>query len=178
MKKMFYVVTITEYEAKDNYVDCVTELFESEEMAKQRVDDFHSKAIDQAMKHGGLDDGGELSGVYGYVIYYLNGDIVKVKYEEQAAKGKPTWSDKLNAIVKAVKEDRMSDKYTEIDLLSYEKLGEDGKKRVCEERFDYIDVTSVPYQVWFICGTGYENYSVGIGELTEESINRLYRCIL
>ena len=86
MAKKVYVVTLTEYDAKENYLDCVTEVYDNEPQARQRVDELSAKAIDLAPKHGGLDDGGELSGVYGYVTYYLNDDIVKVKCEEMEVK--------------------------------------------------------------------------------------------
>ena len=84
--KKLYVVTITEYQASDNYLDSYTELYADEEQAKARVDEFSTKAIDAAPEHDGLDDGGELVGEHGYVTYFKNGDIAKVKYAEKEVK--------------------------------------------------------------------------------------------
>ena len=81
-KKKVWVVTLTEYEAKTNYLNCYTEVYETEKKARLRVDEYSTKAIDLAPEHDGLDDGGELSGEYGYVTYYINGDIAKVKCAE------------------------------------------------------------------------------------------------
>lgn len=78
-----YVVTITEYEAKTNYLDSYTEVYATEQEAKARVDEYSTKAIDLAPEHDGLDDGGELTGEQGYVTYFMNGDIAKVKYAEK-----------------------------------------------------------------------------------------------
>lgn len=84
--KKLYVVTITEYEAKTNYLDSYTAVYDTEEKAKARVDEYSTKAIDAAPEHDGLDDGGELMGEHGYVTYFKNGDIAKVKYAEKEVK--------------------------------------------------------------------------------------------
>ena len=84
--KKLYVVTITEYEAKTNYLDSYTAVYDTEEKAKARVDEYSTKAIDAAPEHDGLDDGGELVGEQGYVTYFKNGDIAKVKYAEKEVK--------------------------------------------------------------------------------------------
>jgi hypothetical protein len=85
-KKKVWVVSIVEYKADDNYLDSYTELYANEEQAKARVDEYSTKAIDAAPEHDGLDDGGELVGEQGYVTYFKNGDIAKVKYAEKEVK--------------------------------------------------------------------------------------------
>lgn len=85
-KKKVWVVSIVEYKADENYLDSYTELYADEEQAKARVDEYSTKAIDAAPEHDGLDDGGELVGEQGYVTYFKNGDIAKVKYMEKEVK--------------------------------------------------------------------------------------------
>ena len=43
--KKLYVVTITEYQASDNYLDSYTELYADEEQAKARVDEYSALYI-------------------------------------------------------------------------------------------------------------------------------------
>jgi len=81
-----WVVSIVEYKADENYLDSYTELYADEQQAKARVDEYSTKAIDAAPEHDGLDDGGELVGEQGYVTYFKNGDIAKVKYMEKELK--------------------------------------------------------------------------------------------
>ena len=85
-KKKVWVVSIVEYKADENYLDSYTELYADEQQAKARVDEYSTKAIDAAPEHDGLDDGGELVGEHGYVTYFKNGDIAKVKYAEKELK--------------------------------------------------------------------------------------------
>lgn len=85
-KKKVWVVSIVEYKADENYLDSYTELYADEQQAKARVDEYSTKTIDAAPEHDGLDDGGELVGEQGYVTYFKNGDIAKVKYMEKELK--------------------------------------------------------------------------------------------
>lgn len=104
-----------------------------------------------------------------------NPDQVSVKKEYIVRS--VTWTDKLNAIIEAARNDGFAEEIEDIDLLSYSKTNDKGEKETFEERFDYIDTTTIPVSVHFICGTGYENYSVPIGWLTDESIDELYECV-
>ena len=88
------------------------------------------------------------------------------------------WTDKLLAIIEAAEHHAFSDGIDDIDLLSYKKKNANGQKETFEERFDYIDTTSIPISVHFICGTGHQNYSVPIMNLTNDSIDKLYECVL
>ncbi len=88
-----------------------------------------------------------------------------------------TLTNKVNAIIEAARYDGFTEEIEDIDLLSYVKTNDKGEKETFEERFDYIDATTIPMSVHFICGTGHENYSVPIGWLTDESIDKLYECV-
>ena len=81
-----WVVSIVEYKANENYLNSYTELYADEQQAKARVNEYSTKAIEAAPEHDGLDDGGELVGEQGYVTYFKNGDIAKVKYMEKEVK--------------------------------------------------------------------------------------------
>ena len=99
-----------------------------------------------------------------------------MSYIERESK-KPDWSDKLNAIIKAAKNHQFTDEIDEIDMLSYRATDENGEDRIYTDRFDYIDTTTLPVMVHFICGTGYIDQNISIYNLTDESINNLYNCI-
>ena len=105
-----------------------------------------------------------------------NPDKVSVKKEGDVRP--TTWTDKLNAIIEAARNQTFADEIDDIDRLSYTKVNGKGEKETFEERFDHIDTTTIPVSVHFICGTGYENYSVPIGWLTDESIDELYECVI
>ena len=84
-----------------------------------------------------------------------------------------TRHEKINKILEAARTGNFSDAIDDIDILSY--AGENGT--VNEDRFDYIDTTTFPCSIRFIGGTGYDNFSVPIDGLTNESIHTLYKCI-
>ena len=84
---------------------------------------------------------------------------------------------KIYAIEDAARFNKFTDEIDEIDMLSYTEQDESGEERIVEDRFDYIDTTTIPISVHFICGTGHPNRNIPIGFLTEESINKLYACI-
>lgn len=88
VERKVWVVSIVEYKADENHLDSYTELYADEQQAKARVDEYSTKAIDAAPEHDGLDDGGELVGEHGYVTYFKNGDIAKVKCTEKEVKVK------------------------------------------------------------------------------------------
>jgi hypothetical protein len=84
-----------------------------------------------------------------------------------------TRHEKINKIFEAARTGNFSDAIDDIDILSY--AGENGI--VNEDRFDCIDTTTIPCSIRFIGGTGYDNFSVPIDGLTDESIHTLYKCI-
>jgi len=89
-----------------------------------------------------------------------------------------SWNDKLESITEAAHNQTFSDEIEDIDLLSYIKKNDKGEDETFEDRFDYIDTTTIPVSVHFICGSGHNNYSVPIGWLTIESIDKLYECVM
>lgn len=88
-----------------------------------------------------------------------------------------TWTEKLYAIVEAARKQNFTDEIDDIEMLSYTETDERGNVKTWEDRFDYIDTTTIPITVRFIGGTGYKKVSCGIGNLTQESIDILYKCI-
>lgn len=88
-----------------------------------------------------------------------------------------TKQEKINAIIDAASKNNFSDSIEEIELLEYFYTDENGDESTYEDRFDFIDLTTCPVSVWFICGTGYDNLSVPITKLTNGSIDRLFDCI-
>jgi len=108
---------------------------------------------------------------------FENEDRMQVSVKKESDVRPATWTGKLNAIIEAARNDGFAEEIEDIDLLSYSKTNDKGEKETFEERFDYIDTTTIPISVHFICGTGYENYSVPIGWLTDESIDELYECV-
>lgn len=174
--KKIYIVEVAELVREDNYIDSFTEVYEDEETAKQRVDKIVRK---KEQGEDEIDSIRVLSGVYGKVIYFTNDNICKVKMRETWLQSAPSWGDKLKAIVEAAKTDGFSDEINDIEILSYKEYdSEKQKEKIWEDRFDYIDTTTFPISIRFIGGTGYDNLSCSIGNLTEESINRLYECVL
>ena len=57
-------------------------------------------------------------------------------------------------------------------MLTYNHI-EDGIVEVLVDEFDYVEHCN-PYFVWFITGTGYENFSIPLSDLTDESLLKLY----
>lgn len=87
----------------------------------------------------------------------------------------PNWN-KINTIIENARKNTFTEKIGEIDMLSYVEKCEDGKEEIWEDVFDYVDTNSKPVSVHFICGTGVNNYSVPLEQLTSASINKLYEC--
>lgn len=79
-------------------------------------------------------------------------------------------------IIDAVQNHRFTSRELEGDdaILSYYTLNEKGEWELNEDEFDYVESAN-PYYVWFITGTGYENISVPLAWLTDESLLKLYR---
>ena len=88
-----------------------------------------------------------------------------------------TTTDKKNAVMDAARNHQFTNEIDEIDMLSYTERDENGEEHTFEDRFDYIDTTTMPITVHFICGTGYPDRNIPIGCLTDESIDKLYACI-
>jgi hypothetical protein len=57
-------------------------------------------------------------------------------------------------------------------MLSYRVI-EDGVVKEYVDEFDDVE-RCAPYFVWFIAGTGYENFSIPLSDLTDESLLKLY----
>lgn len=85
-----------------------------------------------------------------------------------------TKEQKINQIIEAARTLNFSEAIDDIDILSY--VGDNGV--VYKDRFDYIDTTRIPCSIHFIGGTGYNNFSVPITDLTDDSVNTLYRCVI
>lgn len=85
-----------------------------------------------------------------------------------------TRHEKINKILEAARTFNFSEVIDDIDILSY--VGDNGD--VYKDRFDYINTTTIPCSIHFIGGTGYNNFSVPITGLTDESVNTLYRCVI
>jgi len=75
-------------------------------------------------------------------------------------------------IVEAALHNGFDDSVNDIETLSYHKDGQ-----VFTDRFDHIDTTTTPVTIRFIGGTDYENFSVPLDRLTEESLDELVACI-
>ena len=84
-----------------------------------------------------------------------------------------TREEKLYAISDAALNQNFKDEIEDIDILEYA----DENGRIWEDRFDYIDATTIPITVHFIGGEVNEYFSVPIGRLTKKSVNRLYNMI-
>ncbi len=85
--------------------------------------------------------------------------------------------EKIIAIVEAARSQRFTDEKEEIEMLSYTEENKRGNIKTREDRFDYIDTTTIPVTICFIGGTGFENVSCSINQLTKESVDLLYNCI-
>ena len=57
-------------------------------------------------------------------------------------------------------------------MLSYRVI-EDGVVKEYVDEYDHVE-RCAPYFVWFIAGTGYENFSIPLSDLTDESLLKLY----
>ena len=84
---------------------------------------------------------------------------------------------KIIAIVEAARSQRFTDEIEEIEMLSYTEEDKRGNVKKLENRFDYIDTTTIPVTIRFIGGTGFENVSCSINHLTKESVGLLYNCV-
>jgi hypothetical protein len=79
-------------------------------------------------------------------------------------------------IIDAVQNHRFTSRELECDdaILSYYTLNDKGEWKLNEDEFDYVESAN-PYYVWLVTGTGYENVSVPLAWLTDESLLKLYR---
>lgn len=84
-----------------------------------------------------------------------------------------TPAEKLYAIMEAARTCNFKDEIEDIDILEYQ--DKDGE--IHEDRFDYIDTTTIPMTVKFIGGTGHGNISVPLRSLATKSIDMLYNMI-
>lgn len=77
-------------------------------------------------------------------------------------------------VIDAVQHGRIPHKTLQYDdaMLSYRVIENDVVKEYMDE-FDHVE-RSAPYFVWFITGTGYENFSIPLSDLTDESLLKLY----
>lgn len=89
---------------------------------------------------------------------------------------KPDRKQMIWTIIDAVQNHRFASRELEGDdaILSYYTLNEKGEWELNEDEFDYVESAN-PYYVWFITGTGFENISVPLAWLTDESLLKLYR---
>ncbi len=89
---------------------------------------------------------------------------------------KPDRKQMIWTIIDAVQNHRFTSRELEGDdaILSYYTLNEKGELELNEDEFDYVESAN-PYYVWFITGTGFENVSVPLAWLTDESLLKLYR---
>lgn len=173
--KKIYVVEIAELDKEENYIDSFTEVYDDENTAKNRVDKIVRK---KEQGDDEIDSIGDLSGVYGNVIYFMNENICKVKMTETWLQSAPSWAYKIAAIIDAATTNGFSDDIDDIDMLSYKVYDPKTQEAtIWEDRFDFID-TNANFCVRFIGGTGHGNPSCKITNLTEESIDRLYECVL
>lgn len=83
-------------------------------------------------------------------------------------------ADKINRIIDAAIHDKFSDDIDDLETLSY--TLEDGKTYT--DRFNYIDTTVIPCSACFIGGTNYTEFAVPLSNLTDQSLNDLYDCIV
>lgn len=58
-------------------------------------------------------------------------------------------------------------------MLTYYNLTAKNEVEILEDEFDYVE-RSNPYYVWFLVGTGHENFSIPLSWLTTESLEKLY----
>ena len=88
-----------------------------------------------------------------------------------------TLVEKIIAIVEAARSQCFTDEIEEIEMLSYTEEDKRGNIKTREDRFDYIDTTTIPVAIRFVGGTGFENVSCSINQLIKESVDLLYNCI-
>lgn len=87
---------------------------------------------------------------------------------------KPDRKQMIWTVIDAVQHGRIPHKILQDDdaMLSYRVI-EDGVVKEYEDEYDYVE-RCAPYFVWFIAGTGYENFSIPLSDLTDESLLKLY----
>ena len=87
---------------------------------------------------------------------------------------KPDRKQMIWTVIDAVQSGRFPHNTLQDDdaILSYRVI-EDGVVKVYWDEYDYVE-RSAPYFVWFIAGTGYENFSIPLSDLTDESLLKLY----
>lgn len=85
---------------------------------------------------------------------------------------------KIDAIIDAARQQRFSDDIEDIEMFTYIMKDGLGNEVVKEDRFDYVDLTTFPASVHLIFG-GEDNIGawIPLHSLTDESIDRLYKCI-
>lgn len=81
--------------------------------------------------------------------------------------------DLINSIIDAAIHGYFNDNIDDVEILSY--TTEDGK--TYEDRFDYINPTTIPCTIHFIGGTGHPDFSIPLSSLTDQSLNDLCNCI-
>lgn len=67
--------------------------------------------------------------------------------------------------------------FDDVEMVQYTEVGEDGTTATRDGRFDHIEIDDEVAKVWCIAGTGYENFSFPIGQLSEESVKDLHNCL-
>ena len=82
-------------------------------------------------------------------------------------------TDIINRIIDAALHNNFSDDIDDIEMLSYTKDGQ-----TYDDRFDYIDTTTIPISLHFIGGTGFSNFCVPLSNLTDQSLDILNACII
>jgi hypothetical protein len=78
-------------------------------------------------------------------------------------------------IIDAVQHGRYPEKQLEGDdaMLTYYNLTAKNEIEILEDEFDYVEHAN-PYYVWFLVGTGHENFSIPLSWLTYDSLKKLY----
>ena len=87
---------------------------------------------------------------------------------------KPDRKEMFWTVIDAVQHGRIPHKTLQDDdaMLSY-RVMENGVVKEFEDEFDHVE-RRAPYFVWYIAGTGYENFSIPLSDLTDESLLKLY----
>ncbi len=77
-------------------------------------------------------------------------------------------------VIDAVQHGRRPHEHLQDDdaMLSYRVI-EDGVVKECVGKFDSVE-RCAPYFVWFIAGTEYDQFSIPLSDLTDESLLKLY----
>ena len=67
--------------------------------------------------------------------------------------------------------------FDDVEMVQYTEAGENGTTATRDGRFDHIEIDNEVAKVWCIAGTGHENFSFPIGQLSEDSVKDLHDCI-